>query len=177
MVTPVITSRARRTVIGGALATLVAVVVGVSVLGGSGSVTSADDLPEQSFELFDGGETTLADFRGTPLVINFWASWCPACVGELPEFQTVHQDLGDEVQFLGLANADQRGPAVDLANEVGLTYTLGDDPQGDLFREFGLIAMPSTIFVNGDGEIVEVFAGQLNESALSERVEELIGQS
>ena len=176
MSAPVITRRTRQTLIGGALATLAAVVVGVSVFGGSDGTTSAADLPAQSFELFDGGDTTLSDFQGTPLVINFWASWCPACVGELPEFESVHQELGDEVQFLGIANSDQRGPATDLANDVGLSYTLGDDPRGDLFREFELIAMPSTIFVNGDGEIVEIFAGQLDEAALTERVEELIGQ-
>ena len=176
MATPVITRRTRRSLIAGAVAALVAVVIGVSALGGSDGTTSAADLPEQSFELFDGGDATLSDFQGTPLVINFWASWCPACVGELPDFESVHQDLGDEVQFLGIANADQRGPAEDLANDVGLTYTLGDDPRGDLFREFGLIAMPSTIFVNSDGEVVDVFAGQLSESALTERVEELVGQ-
>ncbi|WP_420451732.1 TlpA family protein disulfide reductase [Ilumatobacter sp.] len=131
----------------------------------------------QPFELFDGGSTTFEQFEGAPLVINFWASWCPACVGELPEFQTVHEQRSDEVTFLGIANAGIRPAAVDLAEEVGLTYTLADDPTGELFREFGLIAMPSTLFVTPGGEILEVFAGQLNESALNERIDELVTAS
>jgi thiol-disulfide isomerase/thioredoxin len=135
------------------------------------------ELPTDTFELFAGGDATFAAFEGEPLVINFWASWCPACVGELPEFQRVHEARGDEVTFLGIANTDVRGAAVGLADDVGLTYRLADDPSGDLFREFGLIAMPSTIFVSPDGRIVDVFAGQLNESALDERIDALVAES
>ena len=108
-------------------------------------------------------------------MINFWASWCPACVAELPEFESVHQARSDEVEFLGIANADIRQAAESLADDVGLTFTLADDPDGALFREFGLIAMPSTLFVSPDGQIIEVFAGQLNEEALNERIDTLVG--
>jgi thiol-disulfide isomerase/thioredoxin len=134
---------------------------------------SAADLPSTAFELFDGGETTLADFAGTPLVGNFWASWCPACVAELPEIQAVHERFGDDVTILGIANSDERGAALSLADDVGLTYTLADDPGGELFRELGLFAMPSTIFITADGEISEVFGGQLDEDGLLSRTEPL----
>lgn len=177
MSTLVVTKKQRRGVMGG---TLVALIIGVAALATSGSSSlTADrgDLPPGSFALFDGGETTLADFGGKPLVVNFWASWCPACVAELPEVQAVHEEYGDEVTILGLANTDSRGAALDLAGDVGLTYTLADDPRGDLFRSLDLIAMPSTIFITADGEILEVFGGQLNESGLAERIDKLIGAS
>jgi thiol-disulfide isomerase/thioredoxin len=184
--TIVITQRRRRSVVGAALGLLLAVVA-VNVFGGADGVQDAgspesgiaveSELPPQSLELFAGTSTTFEEFEGTPLVINFWASWCPACVGELPEFQAVHEQRSDEVAFLGIANADIRPAAVRLADEVGLTYSLADDPDGDLFREFGLIAMPSTLFVSSDGQILEVFAGQLNESALNNRIDKLVADS
>ncbi len=129
--------------------------------------------PEIPFELFDGTSATFADFRGTPLVVNFWASWCPACVVELPEFQAVHERLGDEVTFLGFANADDRERAIALAEDTGVTYTLADDPNGEMFVEFGLFAMPSTVFVTADGIVHDTFGGQLDAEALSERIDEL----
>lgn len=183
----VFTKHQRRSIVGAALVLLVLAVVVVSLSGDGDGVQDArpaesgvvveSELPTQSFELFDGASATFEEFEGAPLVINFWASWCPACVGELPEFQTVHEQRGDEVTFLGIANADIRSAAVELAGDVGLTYTLADDPTGELFREFSLIAMPSTLFVSADGQILEVFAGQLNESALNDRIDKLVAAS
>ncbi len=177
MSTLTVTKRQRHGIVASALALLATVVISISAFGGSSLISSDSDLPTASFELFNGGDTAFADFAGKPLVINFWASWCPACVGELPDIQAVHEQFGDDVTILGMANADQRDAALTLANEVGLTYTLGDDPAGELFRSLDLFAMPSTIFVSADGQIQEVFGGQLNESALVDRISNLIETS
>ncbi len=172
-----VTHRQRRRIVAGSLVLLVSIVAAVVARGGGEISADGDPLPTDSFELFDGGTATFADFGGKPLVINFWASWCPACVAELPDIQAVHEALGDEVTFLGVANADSRVAAIELADDVGLTYTLADDPKGDLFRSLGLIAMPSTIFVTADGQIQEVFGGQLDEKALIARIEALVETS
>ena len=128
-----------------------------------------------AFELFDGGETTIAEFGdGKPIVLNFWASWCPACVAELPDFQAVSEERIDDVTFLGLANMDDRAAGVELLEASGVTYTIGDDPGGDFFREFELLAMPSTIFISAEGEIIDTFAGQLNDTALNDLIDELV---
>jgi len=178
--TVVITQRQRRTTIGFLTMALVAVAAFALGIGRSNdSTTSADAelLPNAQFALFESGDASFDDFAGTPLVINFWASWCPACVAELPEFQEAHEEFGDQVTFLGVANADQRDAALDLAGDVGLTYQLADDPRGDVFRELGLFAMPTTLFVTAEGEVLEVFAGQLTGSALADRINELIAAS
>ncbi len=191
----VITKKLRRGIVGSASAVLIAAVVSISAIGNSSLVARDDEISSavnsgnsgnsgngsesagDSFALFDGGEASFADFAGKPLLINFWASWCPACVAELPEIQAVHEQFGDQVTILGLANADQRSAAQSLADEVGLTYVLGDDPEGELFRSLSLIAMPSSIFVTADGQIQEVFGGQLNESALVDRINNLLEES
>lgn len=177
MGTLVITRKARHRVVLAMVVGLVASVAAISAFGNPSLTTEESALPAERFALFDGGDTTFADFEGKPLVINFWASWCPACVAELPEIQAVHEQYGEDVTIVGLANQDQRDAALGLAADVGLTYTLADDPNGDLFRSLDLIAMPSTIFITSEGQVLEVFGGQLNESALAERVETLIEAS
>lgn len=174
----VITKERRRAILGAFALVIVAVVGLVAIVGGTTEPATADsDLPPNAFALFDGGEATFADFEGKPLVINFWASWCPACVAELPEFQSVHEQYADRVTFLGVANSDRRDAAIALADDVGLTYALADDPAGTLFTDLGLISMPSTIFVDANGRIQEVFGGQLNEPLLIERLESLVAAS
>jgi cytochrome c biogenesis protein CcmG/thiol:disulfide interchange protein DsbE len=178
----VITRAQRRSVL--AFAVVVVLVAAIALnANDQGSLTDGDrpgngrQLPTAEFALFEGDAASFADFEGKPLVVNFWASWCPACVNELPEFQDVHERIGDEVTFIGVANRDPRQASEALAGEVGLTYTLADDPNGDLFRSLDLIAMPSTLFITPDGEIAEVFAGQLTAQALEARVEQLRGRS
>jgi cytochrome c biogenesis protein CcmG/thiol:disulfide interchange protein DsbE len=173
----IVTQTKRRSIVAVATAALLVAVIGLSLSGTDRLTNEASALPGGEFARFDGGEVSFEDYTGTPLVVNFWASWCPACVNELPEFQAVHEQVGDEVTFVGFANADRRADAVALADEVGLTYTLADDPEGSLFRSLELIAMPTTLFISADGEIEEAFAGQLTEAALLERVDRLRGRS
>jgi thiol-disulfide isomerase/thioredoxin len=178
----VITRSQRRGVVGLAAVILLAAVVVLNVDGGDsltnagGGSAGGSGLPDDEFALFEGGETSFAEFEGKPLVVNFWASWCPACVNELPELQQVHERLGDDVTFLGIAQSDRRSAADALAAQVGLTYTLADDPDGDLFRSLDLIAMPTTLFISADGELQDIFAGQLNERLLVERIDRLRGR-
>jgi thiol-disulfide isomerase/thioredoxin len=137
----------------------------------------ADDLataPVSEFAMFDGTTATFADYEGRPLVVNFWASWCPSCVAEMAAaFRPAQQSLGDEVAFLGLNIQDDRADAVRLVEETGVLFDLGDDPLGDLYLEFGGIGMPFTIFIDAQGRIVEQHNGPLTENQLLD----MIGQA
>jgi len=115
---------------------------------------------------FEGERFALSDYAGTPVVVNFWASWCPNCVAEMPAFEKVHKDLDGEVAFIGIDQRDQRSAADDLARRTGVTYRLADDPGGRVFDAFGGAGMPTTVFIDARGNISDVVTGQLSEDQL-----------
>ncbi|MDX1690993.1 MAG: TlpA disulfide reductase family protein [Acidimicrobiia bacterium] len=134
---------------------------------------SGPDAPEITFEYFDGTEATLATYEGQPLVVNFWASWCPSCVAEMSAaFRPAQQRLGDEVAFLGLNLQDRRAEAERLAEETGVLFDLAEDPNGVFYSEFGGFAMPYTVFISGHGEIVHEHNGPLTEDQLVDLIDE-----
>jgi cytochrome c biogenesis protein CcmG, thiol:disulfide interchange protein DsbE len=122
-----------------------------------------------------GGRVRLAELRGRPVVLNFWASWCPPCLAEMPEFQRVHRRLGDRVAFLGVNQRDQAQAAEELSRSTGVTYPLAVDPAGWAFDAFGGLGMPTTVLIRADGTVADVVAGQLDETLLSERIRRALG--
>ncbi|MFO7549548.1 MAG: TlpA disulfide reductase family protein [Acidimicrobiia bacterium] len=139
---------------------------------------TAPDAPDIELIYFDGSVGHVADFRGTPVVLNFWASWCPACVAELPDFQEVHESLGDRVVFVGLNMQEiDRRSAEALIEQTGVTYLLADDPDGAIYRSLGGIAMPTTVILDAGGAVARVHAGVLFGDDLRALVEEVLATS
>jgi cytochrome c biogenesis protein CcmG, thiol:disulfide interchange protein DsbE len=132
-------------------------------------------LPSLVLNGLDGEPVALEDYRGTPLVVNFWATWCPPCLREMPDFETVSQERTGEVVFLGLNLREGAEAAATMAQRTGVTYDLALDSDGAAARAFGVLNMPTTAFVNADGIVVSVHAGVLDPAALNARIDALIG--
>lgn len=133
------------------------------------------DVSLLAYELFDGGARNLGHYLGTPLVVNFFASWCPPCITEMPDFQTVYEELADRVAFLGLSIDNDPDDALELIAATGVSYDIGWDTGAAVFEELGGLAMPTTVFISASGSVAEVHAGMLDRASLIELIESITG--
>jgi cytochrome c biogenesis protein CcmG/thiol:disulfide interchange protein DsbE len=126
--------------------------------------------------LLDGpGTKRLADWRGTPVVVNLFASWCPACLSEMPAFERASHDYEGRVVIVGVDSQDQARAGLQLARQLGTTYPLlADTRNADLYRLLGGQGMPVTAFISGDGTIKQVYSGELDESLLRQLIDRLL---
>jgi cytochrome c biogenesis protein CcmG/thiol:disulfide interchange protein DsbE len=130
-------------------------------------------VPATPFTTFEGGNTSLAGYRGRPLVVNFWSSLCALCVKEMPDIERVHQHYGERVAIVGVAVADGENTARALARVTKVTYQLGLDPTGQVGRAFGLVNLPATILVDPSGTVVHTAPAQaLTADQLTALIEE-----
>ena len=131
--------------------------------------------PDFRLELYGDGETTLADYEGQVLALNFWASWCAPCRAELPALQAVWTEYqGRGVAFLGVNVKDVPERAQALIDEFELTYPNGYDPYNRIWGSFGLTGVPETVFVDRKGIIAKRHIGQISEKALRAELDELL---
>lgn len=135
-----------------------------------------DTLPQATLEGFgDQPPVEIADYGGQPLVVNFWATWCTPCVEEMPDLQRVHEQVRDEVSLLGVNVRDAPSNAEPFVEELGITYDLAVDADGDYYREMGAVGMPTTLLVAADGQIAARHTGPLTAAELRELLAEELG--
>jgi len=132
--------------------------------------TEQEKAPDFRFEVFDGTTFSLAEHftdDGRPVVLNFWASWCPPCRAEMPDFNVVAQ-AHPEVKFIGVAVDDVESNARTFAAEIGVSYLLGFDPTGKAHLKLPFIALPTTWIIDGNGVIVHKVQGALTAEMLEQ---------
>ena len=132
-------------------------------------------LPTTVFADGSGAERTLAEFRGTPLVINNWYSACAPCARELADFATVDGELraaGREVQFVGVNPYDNAEKMAEFAADRGVAYELWRDTARTFGVELDIVAYPVTVFVDAEGRIVRQ-VGEIDAAGLRAAIDEL----
>lgn len=116
----------------------------------------------------------LADYRGRPVVVNFFASTCTPCVREMPALEEVHQAAGDDIAFIGVAVNDRVDDARELVRRTGVTYDLASDPGGEFFAGAGAVLLPTTLLLDVDGNVVRRLAGEITAESLVASVAEAV---
>jgi thiol-disulfide isomerase/thioredoxin len=134
---------------------------------GVGDPDSEDEV--QFSELFD---------RGVPVVLNFWAGQCPPCRAEMPHFQRIADEYGDDLVLFGLdvgvfTFLGTREDAIDLLDELDITYPAGYAVDQQPLRDYNVTAMPTTIFFKPNGDVDDRRAGLILEDEMRERIERL----
>ena len=167
---------------------VIAIIVGVT-LGGSGSSSGGDSAagdraPDFSFSLFQGGSElggrhlNIHQLDGKPVILNFWAGLCPPCRAEMPDLQAFYNDNKEDVtlvgvdigQFMGLGSKQD---AENLLRELNITYPAGFTDDRGIVRDYKVLGMPTTVFINADGTIFDRWTGALNQSVLEDKLQEM----
>ena len=128
------------------------------------------------FEDYDGKEVSLADFAGTPLVVNSWATWCPFCVNELPDFAAAQEELGDSVIIIAIDRQESMSAAKKFSDNLGVTNDMvfWIDSSDSFYREIGGFSMPETIFINAQGETIDHKRGPMDKEEIIERIQAIL---
>ena len=123
-----------------------------------------------------GEEMALADYRGQPVVLNFWASWCPPCRAEVPHFQDASLKYNGQAAILGIDQGEPLPIVADFASAFRLSYPLLLDQDNAVNRQYGVAALPTTVFVDANGVVSEVYTGIINGAVLEDRIERLLAE-
>ena len=152
------------------------------------STGSGDLAPELTVAMFQGqdvvggNKVTLSGLiGGRPIVLNFWAGLCPPCRAEMPDLQEFNEDFQDRAlllgvdlgQFTGLGNTDD---AKKLLSDLAITYPAGFTSDSDVIRNYQVLGMPTTIFIDREGRIFNRWTGALNKNVLIEKTQEMLDQ-
>jgi peroxiredoxin len=135
-----------------------------------------EQAPDFTFEeLVGGDDVDFAELRdGRPAVVNFFARSCVPCVTEMPDLEEVHQAFGDEVTFLGLSYAESVESAEGLVEQTGVSYEIGRDPQGEIITAYGGTGLPTTVFIEADGTIREIYTRKMQPDEMQRELEALV---
>ncbi len=130
--------------------------------------------PDFTLKTFEGATISLKSLRGKPVVINFWASWCPPCREEAPLLERTWRAYRNHgVIFLGVDLQDRLEDALNYIREFDITYPNGPDPTGEISIDYGVSGLPVTFFVSRKGVIVRRHVGALDKRTLISSIEEI----
>lgn len=145
-----------------------------------------DVFPAYAFEMTDqyGVTHTLEDYRGRVIFLNVWATWCPYCVMEMPDIQSLYEKYGDngDVAILGAAfpnlsgEGDEASVAAYLA-ENGFTYPTLMDAEGAFMRYYGISAFPTTFMIDADGNVYGYVAGMISLDTMEDIIRQTLEAS
>ena len=154
-------------------AVFAAVIVAISLVG-SRSAGSPPAPVAPGFTLValgtPGQHVALSQYKGKPLIVNFWASWCEPCQQETPLLARWYAQQHGQVIVVGLDVNDTAANALKFARAKGVSYPVGVDPQAITAGAYGVVALPQTFFLNAQHRIVDRIYGAVTQADLADGV-------
>lgn len=144
----------------------------------SGIAQAGEPAPDFLLMDLERNQIRLSGFRGKPVVLNFFASWCSPCLEELPMLQEAHLRSADEgFIVLGVGYQDSRWAIEDLAEDVGLTFTIVIDGDNSVGQAYRVIGPPYTFFIDPTGVILSVVPGAMDADTLQVNLDRLLQET
>jgi thiol-disulfide isomerase/thioredoxin len=144
------------------------------------SVMTADvgqAVPSLRLPLVGGGEVDLATYRGRPVVLNFWATWCDPCRAEMPVFERAQQQYRDQgLAVLGVDFQEQDPEIVAFLDQIGVTFPSLVDRTGEVTRQWRATGLPTTFLIDRQGIIRDVRVGAFTDEMLEPKLSKLISE-
>jgi peroxiredoxin len=123
--------------------------------------------PDFTLTNLDGEEVSLSDFRGRPVIVNFWATWCVPCRREMPAFQRAFEAYqADDLVILALDVEENAAQVEPFVEELGLTFEVLYDSQGEVNDTYQVTGLPRTVFIDRQGVIRHIQVGEVQEVLL-----------
>lgn len=126
--------------------------------------------PDFTLTSLSGEEVSLSDFRGQPVLVNFWATWCGPCRLEMPAIQDRYQMHQPDLVVLAVNLAESAEQVSEFVDELGLTFDPLLDADGSIFELYQVLGYPSSYFIDPDGIIQAVHIGFMTEGQLDENI-------
>lgn len=140
------------------------------------TVNTDDSLFGLSFKDSDGNSVSLSDFKGTPLIVNSWAVWCPFCVKELSDFKEAQKELGDSVIIIAIDRQESLSLTKQFTDDLGVTDDLifWLDPDDSFHKKIGGVFMPQTLFIDSEGVIKDHKRGPMEKDEIIQRAQAIL---
>lgn len=156
---------------------VVLLILSIGVKRSSAGPVNEEPAPDFTLQTFDGETIRLSDFRGQPVVINFWASWCVPCEREAPILESAWRKYKDEgVVFIGIDYVDTESAARAFLDRYDITYRNGPDVGSRISDAYRMQGVPETFFVDRNGMVRDLIIGELTREQLEAGIARINGE-
>ena len=138
------------------------------------NLSEGDSAPDFTAETIGGGEFKLSDKSDKVVILNFWATWCSPCVGEMPAFQRLYEEYGDTLAVLAVNCMEDKESADKLASDNGYTFPIAYDEEGDICCKYPSDGIPYTVIIGTDGKVAVTQVGAGDADTMYAHYSELI---
>ena len=147
-----------------------------------------DSSPIDLLELNNSGQigtatltNTTLPTKGKPIILNFWAGLCPPCRAEMPDLQAFYEDYKDRVTLVGIdlgqfTRLGNQQDAIELLKELSITYPAGSTTDVSVVKNYSILGMPTTVFIDAEGSIFKSWTGALNRETLENQTNKLLNE-
>jgi cytochrome c biogenesis protein CcmG, thiol:disulfide interchange protein DsbE len=137
------------------------------------TVLQKDSALDFTLQKFDGGTISLSEFRGKkPVVVDFWASWCPNCRRDMPNLNRFYEKYKDKVEVIGVNLQEKESTVQKFINSHGINFPIALDSRGEASRTFGIQYTNTHFLIDINGNLVRTIPGDIRESDIASLIEE-----